>query len=68
VTNAYTVELLAGARGAELRREACAARLAALVRCCRPSSVARAARRAADVVTRVRTGRPAGLAACCAAA
>jgi hypothetical protein len=70
VTTPYLAELLAEFRGAELRREACTARLAALAACCRPSSWARTARRAVDALTRLRTtvGRDRAAAACCAAA
>ena len=61
----YALELLAETRGAELRHEASAARLAAIAACCRPSSWARAARRALTAATRLsRSVSP----ACCATA
>ena len=62
----YTLEMLAETRGAELRREADVARLAALVACCRPRTWARAARRAVTAAARLRHG--AGSPACCATA
>ena len=64
----YLAELLAESRGAELRREAYAARLAAIATCCRPSAWARTARRAVDAVIRLRTavGRDRAT-VCCAA-
>ncbi len=49
----YALELLADARRAELRREASAARLAAIAASCHPSSWARAARRALDAAARL---------------
>jgi hypothetical protein len=56
-------QLIAADRIAERQRAGCAARLAALARCCRPSSWTRLARRAArtadrlrDAVRRDRTG------------
>ena len=61
----YALELLADARGAELRREAGAARLAAIAACCRPSTWARAARRAVDAAARLRRNASP---ACCATA
>lgn len=65
----YLAAMLAESRGAELRREAYAARLAAIATCCRPSVWARTARRAGEAVTQlratVRRDRPA--VACCAA-
>ncbi|NEK84741.1 hypothetical protein GCU60_03040 [Blastococcus saxobsidens] len=51
---AYALELLAETRAAELRREASAARLAAMAACCRPSTWARAADRALDTIARPR--------------
>ena len=41
----YVASLIVGERGAELRRRADGARLAAVLRCCRPSSWARVVRR-----------------------
>jgi hypothetical protein len=52
VTNPYALEL-AKTRGAELRREASAARLAAIATCCRPSTWARAIHRAIDAASRL---------------
>jgi hypothetical protein len=60
----YALDLLAETRGAELHREASAARLAASAACCRPSSWARAARRALAAARLRRTVSP----ACCATA
>lgn len=54
MTAAYTLELLAETRAAELRREASAARLAAIALCCRPSTWALAAHRALDATARLR--------------
>ena len=62
---AYALELLAETRGAELRREARAARLAAIAACCRPSSWARATRRALNAPARLRRSVSP---ACCATA
>ncbi len=63
MTTPYALALWADARGAELRREASVARLAAIAACCRPSCVARAARRTLDAAARFRrTVSP----ACCA--
>ena len=61
----YALDLLAETRGAELRREARAARLAAIAACCRPSSWARTARGGLDTAARLR--RTVSL-ACCATA
>jgi hypothetical protein len=47
----YVASLIVGERAVELRRRADGARLAAVLRCCRPSSWAR-------VVRRVVTGSP----------
>jgi hypothetical protein len=67
----YAAELLlAATRGAELRRDAAGARLAALARCCTPTAWVRVARRAAATATRVRDAVAAGRStapACCAA-
>jgi hypothetical protein len=64
----YALEL-AEARGAELRRQASHARLAAVAACCRPSTRARATRRAVDAVTRLRRDAHRSVsAACCATA
>ncbi|MGY1617191.1 hypothetical protein ACI797_10645 [Geodermatophilus sp. SYSU D00691] len=63
----YVAQVIADERGAELQRRADTARLAALARCCRPSTWARAARRAAAAVDRLRTARSAGT-PCCAPA
>ena len=41
----YVASLIVGERGVELRRRADRARLAAVLRCCRPSSWARVVRR-----------------------
>ena len=63
------LEALAADRGRELRREAAAARLVALARCCQPSAWGRAARRATEAVSRMRASlRRDGAAAapCCA--
>ena len=65
MTSPHLVAMFAEQRGAELRREACAARLAAIVRCCRPSAVARSARRLAALAARLRRSAPT---ACCATA
>lgn len=54
---------LAAARALELQREARDAHLAALVRCCRPSTWQRAAHAVAD---RVRAAVQPGSAECCA--
>lgn len=54
---------LAADRARELQREARDARLAALVRCCRPGTWQRAARSVAD---RVRAAVRPGSAECCA--
>ncbi|MCF6746011.1 hypothetical protein E9529_17365 [Blastococcus sp. KM273128] len=59
------LELLADARGAELRREASAAHRAAIATCCRPSSWARATRRALNAPARLRRSVSP---ACCATA
>jgi hypothetical protein len=70
VTTTYSTEVLAQTRTAELRREACAARLAVLVACCQPSAVARNTRRAMTAVARLRAslGRDRCThVACCAA-
>jgi hypothetical protein len=61
------LELLVADRGRELRREAAAARLAALARCCRLSTWGRATRRATQAVLRLRAGRPGRPAAACGA-
>jgi hypothetical protein len=67
MTSPY-LELLAADRSRELCREAAAARLVALVLCCRPSAWGRAARRATAAVTALRStlqrGRPIA-APCC---
>ena len=68
MTTPYLAELLVEARGTELRREAARARLATLVRCCRPSAAARMARRAGAAVTRLRTIRSGSTTTCCAPA
>jgi hypothetical protein len=66
---AYTTAVLAETHGADLRRQAGNARLAALARCCRPSTWARTARHAGEVLRHVRAAvvpeRTA--AACCSA-
>ena len=54
MTAAYALELLAETRAAELRREASAARLAAIAACCRPGTWARVAHRALDTTARLR--------------
>jgi hypothetical protein len=63
------VQLIAADRAAELQRHAANARLAAIARCCQPSSWARVARRAATAVAALRSSlrsdRPAA-APCCA--
>jgi len=65
----YALELPAESRDTELRREASAARLAAIAACCRPSSVGRAVRRAVDVATRLPRGSHRTVSsACCATA
>ena len=65
----YALDLLAETRGAELRREASAARLAAIAACCRPSSWARAARRAVESAARLRRSAHRNVSpACCATA
>lgn len=64
MTSPHLVAVFAEQRRAELRREAQAARLAAIVRCCRPSAVARSLRRVTALATALR-GAPA---ACCATA
>lgn len=66
----YLVAMLAESRGAELRREAREARLAAIATCCRPSAWARTARRITESTTRLRTAarRDRAAVACCAAA
>jgi hypothetical protein len=69
MTAPYALEGLAEARGAELRREASAARLAAIAACCRPRTWARAARRAVDATARLRRGAHRNIpTACCATA
>jgi hypothetical protein len=62
--------MLAESRGAELRRQARAARLAAIATCCRSSAWARTARRTARSVARLRAAlhRDRAAVACCAAA
>ena len=68
MTTHYTLEL-AEARGAELRREASAARLAAIATCCHPSTWARATRRAVDAAARLhRRAHRKVSPACCAPA
>ena len=64
----YLAELLAESRGAELRREAYTARLAAIATCCRPSAWPRTARRAVDAVLRLRAAVGRDQAAVCCAA
>jgi len=49
------LEVFAADRGQRLRREAAAARLAALARCCRPSAWGRAARRATAATAALRS-------------
>ena len=65
MTTTYVSEQLATDHAAALRRDAATSRLAALARCCRPSSWARAARRAGAAAARLRGSRPVG-ASCCA--
>ena len=71
MTSPYLAEMSAELHAVELRREASAARLAALVRCCRPSAWARTARRATVAVARLRSAirddQPSA-ASCCATA
>lgn len=55
MTHPYALEL-AKTRSADLRSEASAARLAAIATCCRPSTWALAARRAAGAAARLRRG------------
>ncbi|MGY1601141.1 hypothetical protein [Geodermatophilus sp. SYSU D00815] len=55
-------EVVAAEHRARLHRRADSARLAAAVRCCRPSTWTRAARRAAAAVSRLRGHRGAS---CC---
>ncbi len=71
MTSPYLAGLLAGDHEADLRRQAGRSRLAALARCCRPSTWGRALRRALQVGKRAHTalrGRPAAPAGCCATA
>jgi hypothetical protein len=69
VTTAYATELLATSHNRDLRRQACAARLATLARCCTPSAAVRAARRATEAVGRLRDAvtRRSAASACCTA-
>lgn len=60
-----TAQLIAEERSAELQRHAATARLAAIARCCQPSTWARAARRTAAAFAALRRDRSAA-AACCA--
>lgn len=65
----YAAQLLAGDRAVELQRHAATARLAALARCCRPSTWVRATRRVTAATIRLRAALPAvrsGAAPCCA--
>lgn len=58
--------LIAADHVAQLRREACIARLVALARCCRPSTWARVVRHITRVGGRLRDVRPGrGAAPCC---
>jgi hypothetical protein len=70
MTSPLMAEMLLAERTRELRAEAATARLAALVRCCRPSAWTRAARRAAAAVRAVpRAWRADGATtSCCAPA
>jgi hypothetical protein len=54
VLTPYAAQLIADDRAAELQRRAATERLAALARCCRPSTWVRAARRAAAAALRLR--------------
>ena len=66
MTTPYVAEMLLAERTRELRREAAAARMVALARCCRPSTWSRAAGRMAAVAAHLRpTGR--SQTACCTA-
>jgi hypothetical protein len=51
---AQVAQLIAADRAVELQRHAATARLAALARCCRPSTWARTARRATGAMARLR--------------
>jgi hypothetical protein len=63
----HAAQLIAADRTAEMQRSAHTARLAALVRCCRPTAWVRATRRAIAAATRVREAlRPDPSATCCA--
>jgi hypothetical protein len=66
MTTPYLADMLIAERTRELHREAANARLAALVRCCRPSTWARAAQRARAAAARLRPARSTA-AACCTA-
>ena len=68
MTSPHLVAVYAEQRGAELRREAQAARLAAMARCCRPSAVANSLRRVATLTARLGTGLRSAPTACCAPA
>ena len=65
----YTTGVLVQSHAATLRRQAGAARLAALARCCQPSTWARTARHAGEALRQLRpTVAPRGRTpACCAA-
>lgn len=64
MTTPYLADLLLAERTQQLRREAAGARLAALARCCRPSSWARAVQRVRDAAARVHPVRAAAPACC----
>jgi hypothetical protein len=71
MTTPFATETLAAEHTAQLRTEAAAARLAALARCCRPSTWARTARRAGQAARRLLRAlrRDSGrTAVCCAGA
>ncbi len=71
MTTPLTTQLIVEEHRTELLRSAATARLAAIARCCRPSTWARAARRAGEIVSRARAALRLGgadAAVCCAGA
>ena len=65
----YAAQLIANDRAAALQRSAATARLAALARCCRPSTWVRATRHVIAAGVRLRAALPparSGAAPCCA--